>query len=111
MKLTYAELDSRKLREAISQKEAIVIEIDSRHADALNVLIDLVDDIKSWPERKPSIVNKWIALQRAFLLAVRSLFKHSQLVELLPTLISSDIETRREYLPDGSVVLQIRAKQ
>jgi hypothetical protein len=110
MKLTYEELDSRKLKEAISKEEDAVIEVPSQHADALDLLLDLVPDIKSWPEKKPSVLRKWITLQRAFLLAVRSLFFHAQLVELLPALLSSQIEARRSRQPDGSVVLVIGRK-
>ena len=111
MKLTYEELDSRKLRTAISRNEDTLIEVTPRHADAVDALVDLVTDIKSWPETKPTVVEKWIALQKAFLLAVRSLLFHAQLVELLPVLMSSEIEARRSYTSDGSVVLLIKARQ
>lgn len=111
MKLTYAELDSRKLKEAISRKEDVVISVTSQHADAFEVLVDLVADIKAWSETKPSVVEKWISLQKAFILAVRSLFKHGRLVELLPALLSSDVETQRTHFADGSIELLIRQKQ
>lgn len=110
MKLTYEELDSRKLRGAISKLEDTVIVVTSQHANALDVLVDLVADIKSWPERKPSLFEKWMVLQKAFFLAVRSLFFHTQLVELLPALLSSEIEARRSYPSDGSVVLLIKPR-
>lgn len=110
MKLSYQELDSRKLKAALSRDEETVVEVTSPHADAVNALVDLVTDIKCWPDTKPSVVEKWIVLQKAFLLAIRSLLFHAQLVELLPALMSSKIETQRFHQSDGSVVLHLKLK-
>jgi hypothetical protein len=107
MKLTYEEVDRRKLRDAISRKENTVIRVTPRHANAVDALVELVTEIKSWPESRPSMVQKWIALQKAFFLSVRSLLFHAQLVELLPALWSSETEARRAYESDGSLVLKI----
>lgn len=107
MKLTYKELDSRILKEAVSRKEEIVVEVSSRHASALDALVDIVTDIKSWPKIKPSVMKKWITLQKSFLLAIRALLSHAQLAELLPVLLSPKINVRRSHGPDGSLVLLI----
>ena len=110
MKLTYKELDSRVLKEVVSRNEEIVVEVSSRHANALDALIDIVTDIKSWPKNKPSVMKKWITLQKSFFLAIRALLFHAQLAELLPVLLSSKINVRRSQGPDGSLVLLVEPK-
>ncbi len=110
MKLTYEELDSRIIKEAVSRKEEVVAEVSSRHASALDTLVDIVTDIKSWPENKPSVVKKWITLQKSFFLAIRALLFHAQLAELLPILLSSKISIRRSFGRDGSFILLIEPK-
>ena len=107
MKLTYKKLDSRILKEAFSRKEEIVVEVSPQHASALEALVDIVTDIKSWPKNKPSLMKKWITLQKSFFLAIRALLFHAQLVELLPVLLSAKINVRRSHGPDGSLVLRI----
>ena len=108
MKLTYTELDSRTLKEAISRGEETVVEVASRHASALDDLVDIVTDIKSWPKNKTSVMRKWITLQKAFVLAIRALLFHAQLAELLPVLLSSKVNVRRSHGPDGSLALLIK---
>lgn len=110
MKLTYKDLDSRILKEAIEKKEEIVVEVSARHASALDTLVDILDDIKSWSKRKTPVLNKWITLQKAFVLAIRALLSHSQLVELLPVLLSSEVNIRRSRGPDDSLSLEIDPK-
>ena len=110
MKLTYKELDSRVLKEAVSRKEEIVVEVSSRHASALDALVDIVTDIKSWPKNKPSVMKKWITLQKSFFLSIRALLFHAQLAELLPVLLSSQINFRCSHGPDGSLVVHIEPK-
>ena len=110
MKLTYDELDSRILKEALSRKEETVIEVPSRHAGALDALVDIVTDVKSWPEEKPSVMKRWITLQKSFFLAIRALLFHAQLAELLSVLLSSKVNVRRSHGPDGSLVLLIEPK-
>lgn len=110
MKLTYKELDSRILKEAVSRKEGIVVEVASRHAGALDDLVDIVTDGKSWSKSKPSMINKWLTLQKSFFLAIRSLLFHSLLAELLPVLLSPKVVVHRARGPDGSLVLQIESK-
>ncbi|RDE19415.1 hypothetical protein DV711_10995 [Motiliproteus coralliicola] len=110
MKLTYKELDSRLLKEAVSRREDIVVEVTSRHASALDDLVDIVMDVKSWPKTKPSLFKKWITLQKTFLLAIRALLSHAQLVELLPVLVFSKVNVRRSHGPDGALVLLIEPK-
>jgi hypothetical protein len=110
MKLTYEELDSRILKDAVSRKEDLVVEVGSRHASALNVLVDVVTEIKSWPKEKPSVMKKWITLQKSFFLAIRALLFHAQLAELLPVLLSSKINVRRSHGPDDSLILLIEPK-
>ena len=111
MKLTYEELDSRILKEAISRQQEILIEVSSSHAGALNTLVEIVTDIKAWPESKPSLIKKWITLQKAFLLAFRALLSHAQLVELLPVPLSSKVNIKRSHGPDDSLVLLIAPKR
>jgi len=110
MKLTYTELDSRILKEAVSRKEDTVVEVVSRHAGALNDLVDIVTDVKSWSNSKPSMFRKWLTLQKSFFLAIRSLLFHAQLAELLPVLLSSKVVVHRSLGPDGSLVVQIAPK-
>jgi hypothetical protein len=110
MKLTYEELDSRVLKEAVSRKEDAVIEVTSRHAGALETLVDIVADVRSWPANKPSMMKKWITLQKSFLLAIRALLFHAQLAELLPVLLSSKVNVRRFHGSDGSLVLRIEPR-
>lgn len=107
MKLSYKDLDSRILKEAISRNEDIVVEVASNHASALGALVDIVSDIKTWTKSKPSVLKKWITLQKAFLLAFRALFSHAQLVELLPALLSSEVNLQCFHGPDGTLILLI----
>jgi len=107
MKLTYEDLDSRILKEAVSRQETIVVQVASRHAGAMDDLLDIVTDVKSWSNSKPSVLGKWLTLQKAFFLAIRSLFSHAQLAELLPVLLSAKVVVQRSGGPDGSVVLLI----
>lgn len=110
MKLTYKDLDSRRLKEAVSRKEDVVVEVAERHAGALDALVDIVADIRSWPKGKPSVMKKWVTLQKSFFLAFRALLFHAQLVELLPILFSSEINVRRSDGPGGSRVLFIEPR-
>ena len=110
MKLTYKELDSRVLKEAVSRKEDIAVEVASRHASALDDLVEIVTDVKSWSKNKPSVMKKWITLQKSFFLAIRALFFHAQLAELLPILLSSKVVVRRTRRPGGCLVLLIEPK-
>lgn len=111
MKLTYEELDSRQLKEAVSRGEDTVVEVAARHAGAVDALVDIVTDIKSWPKSKPSVMKKWITLQKSFLLAIKALLFHAQLAELLPVLMSSKINVRRSRGADGSLVLLIEPEK
>ena len=111
MKLTYRDLDSRVLKEAVSRKEELVIEVSPRHAGALEALVDIVTDIKTWSKSKPSVMEKWITLQKAFLLTFKALLPHPQLVELLPVLLSSKVNILCSRMEDDSLVLQIGPKQ
>ena len=110
MKLTYKELDSRRLSEAIARHEETVVEVPPRHAGAVNALLDIAKDIRSWPRDKPSMVTKWITLQRAFGLSIRSLLFHAQLVELLPVLVSPEVEVLRSEGEEGGLVLRIQPR-
>ena len=111
MKLTYKELDSRVLKKAIERKDVIVVEFTPQHASALDALLDIVSDTNSWAESKPSLVKRWITLQKSFFLSLRALLFHSQLVELLPVLLSSKVSVRYSDGPEGSRLLSIEPKQ
>lgn len=110
MKLTYKELDSRRLKEAVSRNEETVVEVPSRHADAVDALLEIANDIRSWPRDKPSMMTKWMTLQKAFGLSIRALLFHSQLVELLPVLLSQEVAVRRSEGAEGALVLRIQPK-
>lgn len=110
IKLTYEDLDSRVLKDAIAEKEEIVVEVSPRHANALDTLVDIVEKIKSWPKSKTPVLKKWMTLEKAFILAIRALFSHSQLVELLPVLLSSEINVERSRGSDDSLALRIESK-
>lgn len=110
MKLTYKELDSRRLKEAIARNEEAVVEVPSRHAGAVDALLEIANDVRSWPRDKPSIATKWITLQKAFGLSIRALLFHSQLVELLPVLLSEEVEIQRSEGVEGALVLRIQPR-
>lgn len=110
LRLTYKELDSRILKKAVSGKERIEVEIETRHASALDTLMEIVTEANSWATSKPSVVQRWITLQKSFFLSIRALVSHSQLVELLPVLLSSKVTIDCSHEPDGSRVLSIEPK-
>ena len=110
MKLTYEELDSRRLKEAISRREEAIVEVPSRHAGAVDALFGIANDIKSWPTEKPSMVTKWITLQRAFGLSIKALLFHARLVELLPVLVLQEVEVRRFEGEEGALVVRIQPR-
>lgn len=87
-----------------------MVEFSPQHASALDALFDIVADTKSWAENKPSLVKRWVTLQKSFFLSIRALLFHSQLVELLPSLLSSKVNIRRSHGADGSRILSIEPK-
>jgi hypothetical protein len=107
MKMSYKELDSRALKQAVSRGEEIEIKIPSQHAKALDSLIEIVNDIRSWSRNEVSVLKKWITLQKAFFLAIRALFSHAQLAELLPLLVFSRLSVQLSHGEDGSRILLI----
>jgi hypothetical protein len=110
MKLTFKELDSRRLKEAIARNEEAVVEVPSRHAGAVDALLEIANDVRSWPRDQPSIGTKWITLQKAFGLSIRALLFHAQLVELLPVLLSEEVEIQRSEGVEGALVLRIQPR-